>query len=71
MYKLMVFHSISEGKKTCQVAECYSKAQICLFFRWCKHPSFANIIFLSPDLVTKGEELFNMKGVDQSFKCAF
>lgn len=70
MYKIMTFHSISEEKNTCQATECYSKAQICLFFKWHKQPSFANIIFLSPGLVTKAEELFNMKDVDQAL-CAF
>lgn len=40
------------------------KAQVCLFFKWCKQPSFANIIVVSPGVVTKAEELFNKKGVE-------
>lgn len=71
-YKLTIFHTISEGEKdTSQAAECCLKAQICLFFKWYKQPFFANIVFLSPGLVTKTEELPNMKGVNQRFKYAF
>ena len=71
-YTLTIFHTISEGEKdTSQAAECCLKAQICLFFKWYKQPFFANIVFLSPGLATKTEELPNMKGVNQRFKYAF
>lgn len=60
----MTFHSISEGRGTCQAAECYLKVQICLFFKWRKQSSFANTIFLSPGVVTKAKKLFNIKDVE-------
>lgn len=68
----MTFHSSSEGgekRKTCQAAECYSKAQICLFFKWHKQTSSSEIILLLHYLLAKAD-CFNMKGVCRpSFVC--